>query len=160
MQVEAATGGQDVVRFCGGLKAILAAAGIPLGRALADSEQPKPTANESSLQVGKTAVTAANMGNSVQLSGQHEHSQQQQSAVGHGSLVSIKEGHAVFEDAQQQLAAALKDQVGMVVTCLLLACVLSRHGCRSCDAVFAALPAVGCLPPCLRVLGFCWTTTA
>ena len=153
MQVEAATGGQDVVRFCGGLKAILAAAGIPLGKALADLEQPKPTANQPSLQSGKTAVTAANMGHSGQLSGQHEHAQQHRSEASSGSLVSIEEGHAAFEDAQQQLAAALKDQVSFVMPCLLLACALSRHGCRLCATSFAALSAVNCLraslPACL-----------
>ena len=45
IQVEAATGGQDVVRFCGGLRAILGAAGLPLGNAL-----PCPAENAASTQ--------------------------------------------------------------------------------------------------------------
>jgi len=40
VQVEAATGGEDVVRFCGGLSAVLAAAAIPLQKALPCADLP------------------------------------------------------------------------------------------------------------------------
>lgn len=37
MQIEAALGGHDVVQFCGGLAQVLAAAGVPVHKALAQA---------------------------------------------------------------------------------------------------------------------------
>ena len=59
MQVEAATGGEDVVRFCGGLSAVLAAAAIPLQKALSCADAPD-AGHTSSSQLRHAASTTAN----------------------------------------------------------------------------------------------------
>ncbi len=61
MQVEAATGGQDVVRFCGGLHIVLRAAGLPLQKALPTSAVSKAVPN-ASLQTTQLEPQAAATG--------------------------------------------------------------------------------------------------
>ena len=51
MQVEAAIGAQDVVRFCGGLRAVLGAARLPLLKAL-----PCPVAGEAAASSDKSQI--------------------------------------------------------------------------------------------------------
>ena len=62
--MEAATGGEDVVRFCGGLSAVLAAAAIPLQKALSCADLPS-AGHTTSLQPAHAAfLTASSSSNS------------------------------------------------------------------------------------------------
>ncbi len=62
--MEAATGGEDVVRFCGGLTAVLAAAAIPLQKALPCTDLPNAGHTTSSQPAHAASMTANSSSNS------------------------------------------------------------------------------------------------
>ena len=115
-QVEAATGGQDVISFCGGLRAVLAAVGIPLQKALSSSLQPSCIDDLPKLQTdhhrdGDAAVTLAGGTGGLHLSQRLSSEQQgQQPEWTQGNPAGG--GVAVLEGAQQNLPGSAKDQVG------------------------------------------------
>ncbi len=62
--MEAATGGEDVVRFCGGLSAVLAAAAIPLQKALPCADLPNAGHTTSPQPAHAASITASSSSNS------------------------------------------------------------------------------------------------
>ena len=123
-QVEAATGGQDVIRFCGGLRAVLAAVGIPLNKAQSSSlHQAQPSSLQSTCSENPPATQAnplenchaahavANASGRLHLSRRSASEQGQQPELTHDSLPSAGAGAAVLEGALQNLAGSAKDQV-------------------------------------------------
>lgn len=116
-QVEAATGGQDVIRFCGGLKAVLAAVGIPLNKAQPSSLQSTCSDNPPASQANPpedchAARAVAGAAGGLHLSRRSGSERQgQQPEWTHGNLPSDRAGVAVLEGAQQNLAGSAKDQV-------------------------------------------------
>ena len=121
-QVEAATGGQDVIRFCGGLKAVLAAVGIPLHKAIPSSLRPSCSDKTPQIQTdchrdGVAAVTLAGCTGGLHLSRCLSSEQQEQqpewtnsnSVSTEGGVAGV--GVAAIEGAQQNLADSAKDQV-------------------------------------------------
>ena len=114
-QVEAATGGQDVISFCGGLRAVLAAVGIPLQKALSSSLKPSCIDDLPKLQTdhhrdGDAAVTFAGGTGGLHLSERLSSEQQGQPEWTQGNPAGG--GVAVLEGAQQNLPGSAKDQVG------------------------------------------------
>lgn len=118
-QVEAATGGQDVITFCGGLRAVLAAVGVPLHKALPSSLHPNRPNNSLTLSPdhdkdGAAASTVEGTAGRVQLllccSGGQQGQQPQQTC---GRVSSVGEGAAVQAGTQQLADGLAVDQVSV-----------------------------------------------
>lgn len=135
-QVEAATGGQDVITFCGGLTAVLAAVGVPLHKALPSSLGPlaaPPSCPNHPLTLspdhdkdGAAAVTVEGPAGRVQMSQCCSGGQQgQQSEQICGRVSSVGEGAAVLAGTQQRADGLAVDQVSVGAVCLLP--VLAQH---------------------------------
>ena len=150
-QVEAATGGQDVIRRCGGLRAVLAAVGIPMHKAQPSALQPSCIDRSPRLQTdlhieGDAAVTLAGSNGGLHLELSSE-SQGQQSGGSHGSCVGG--GVAVLEGAKQDPAGSAKDQVSFGW----------QHLPSICTAFAKPLPSV-CTPSAQLLDSFCRQATA
>ena len=144
-QVEAATGGQDVITFCGGLKAVLAAVGIPLHKALPSSLPPSCIDKTPHIQTdqhrdGDAAVTLAGGTEGLHLSQCLSSKEQgQQPEWTHGNLHSAEGGVAVLEGAQQSLAGSAKDQVSFGSVMLAAS---AQHVHSICPACAQLLPSM------------------
>lgn len=126
--MEAATGGQDVITFCGGLIAVLAAVGVPLHKALPCSLHPirpnnPPTPTPDYQQSGDAAVTVAGPDGRVQMSLCCSGGQQgQQPGQTCGRVSPVGKGAAVLAGTQQPADGWAADQVSAGAVCLV-ACV-------------------------------------
>lgn len=112
-QVEAATGGEDVVRFCGGLKAVLGVAGIPLHKALPcpEASQAEITGSLQPILQGEAApVHDVPLNSSNGLPGSTCDEKLQQSNVDQGQCMPGK--GQVGCGIEQGADFSQKDQVG------------------------------------------------
>ncbi len=116
MQVEAATGGEDVVRFCGGLTAVLAAAAIPLQKALPCADLPNAGHTTSSQPLPAAFTTASTSSSSIP--GPRDNELPPNDAANQKENPAGQEQHAIA--AELGADARLRDQVD----------------CNSCDRPF------------------------
>lgn len=119
-QVEAATGGQDVIRFCGGLTAVLAAVGIPLSKALPSSLQPSSPVNPPTLQPDRPGTATVTAAGRAPASRCHSNEGEQQLEQDQSQVPSGQSRDAVA--AKQQAAGSATEQV-----CMQLSAPASRH---------------------------------
>ena len=113
VQVEAATGGQDVVKFCGGLRPILAAANLPLGKALPALLQSGPTAAPLGQQQHSLADLPADAksGRQVPATSHHDTLHEHQADRRKASDDIGGTRHAAPEHVHRHVQAPSKDQV-------------------------------------------------
>ena len=112
LQVEAATGGEDVVKFCGGLKAVLGVASVPLHKALLCPEvsQAEITGSlQPTLQSEAAPVHVVPSNISNGLSGSTSDEKLQQSNVDQGQCLPGNEQHGCR--VEQGADFSQKDQV-------------------------------------------------
>ena len=94
MQVEAATGGEDVVGFCGGLTAVLAAAAIPLQKALPCADLPNAAGTTSSQPVRAAFLTASRSSSSSSILGPRDSELLLDKAANQKQNLAVQEQHA------------------------------------------------------------------
>lgn len=130
IQVEAATGGQDVIRFCGGLTAVLAAVGIPLSKALPSSQlQPSCPINPPTLQPHRPGTAPVTAAGQAPASRCHSHEREPQLELDQSRVPSGQSRDA--DAAKQQAAGSASEQV-----CMQLLARAARHDQSQCRQRF------------------------
>ncbi|DBA70641.1 TPA: hypothetical protein ACH3X2_012024 [Trebouxia sp. C0005] len=93
-KVEAATGGEDVVRFCGGLTTVLAAAAIPLHKALSYADLPNAGHTTISQPAHAVSTSASRSSSSSSISGPRDNQLPLSEAADQKQNLAGQEQHA------------------------------------------------------------------